>query len=276
MQRNWKRNQHRQWLCHFHLKIKKKRHRLWQCRCYVVLNVWPHHAIVFIPQQLWTSAHETLCLENEDAVHFFQMLNRHTLAADSEKLFKNGGMLLIKAMTRSIVISPRAIVGTNLPSAEYSTPATGSPLTAVVRDSVESCFDSIDYHWRGGSVPFEMVRALSRNFAWFTSCIYSMHQGRFFFPRRCVQISCFPCCLVWQRGCSWVCCSSATVENESILVQYFDSTSRLRLMQSGRFGKFEYLPIACISNRFKKFRSCHMKKNPFSLHTLPSKLCQIE
>ena len=128
------------------------------------------------------------------------MLNRYTLAADSQRLLENGGMILMKAMTRSIVISHRAPVGSTVPSSEYSTSATGSRSRAVAGGrEVESRADLIDCYWRGGSLPFEMVRALSRNSAgciFCVSCIYSIFQGRFFFPGHRVQISCFPCCFI--------------------------------------------------------------------------------
>jgi hypothetical protein len=150
-----------------------------------LLNVYPHHAIVLIMQQLWTSSKETLYLKNEDGVHFFQMLNRYTLAADSQKLFENGGMLLMKAMNRSIVISHRAPVGSTVPSPEYSSSATSSRSKAVGGGRVaESRVDYADY-WRGGSLPFEMVRALSRNS---DGCIVIYHafilffKAGFFFP----------------------------------------------------------------------------------------------
>ncbi len=146
------------------------------------MNVHLHHALDLIVKQLWTSSKETLCLENEDPVHFFQMLNRYTLASDSEKLLKNGGMLLIKAMTRSIVISHRALVGSTLPSTEYSTTATSSPSRAVVRSLEESRSHLIDFYWRGGSVPFEMVRALSRSLLDLYRAFIICLKAGFFFP----------------------------------------------------------------------------------------------
>ncbi len=151
-----------------------------------LLNVYLHRAIVLIMQQLWTSSKETLYLKNEDGVHFYQMLNRYTLAADSQKLFENGGMLLVKAMNCRIVISHRALVGSTVPSTEFSTSAISSRSNAVGGGRVaESRDDSIDYYWRGGSVPFEMVRALSRNS---DGCIVIYHafilffKAGFFFP----------------------------------------------------------------------------------------------
>jgi hypothetical protein len=151
------------------------RHRQWHCRCYVLIECLSPSRNSLIIHQLWTSSKETLYLKNEDGVHFFQMLNRYTLAADSQKLFENGGMLLMKAMTRSIVSSHRALLGSTASSTEYSTSATSFRSKAVGGGrGAESRDNWSDYYWRGGSLPFEMVRALSRISA---GCIviYIMH-----------------------------------------------------------------------------------------------------
>jgi hypothetical protein len=106
--------------------------------------------------QLWTSAKETLLLENQDGIHFFQILNRYALSVDSENLFAKGGMLLIKAITGSIVTHGRALVGATLPPIESRTPGTQAPPKAGERSSTDSKFN---FYYRGGSVPFEMVSA---------------------------------------------------------------------------------------------------------------------
>jgi hypothetical protein len=112
-------------------------------------------AAVLMLLQLWTST-EALSLENQDGIHFFQILNRYALSVDSENLFANGGMLLIKAITGSIVTHGRALVGESLPPIESRTPSTRAPPKAVEGSSTDSKFH---FYYRGGSVPFEMVSA---------------------------------------------------------------------------------------------------------------------
>jgi hypothetical protein len=120
--------------------------------------------------QLWTSAKETLLLENQDGIHFFQILNRYALSVDSENLFAKGGMLLIRAITGSIVTHGRALVGATSPPIDFRTPSTHAPSPPIdfrtpsthsLPKAVEgSSTDSkSNFYWRGGSVPFEMVSA---------------------------------------------------------------------------------------------------------------------
>jgi hypothetical protein len=100
---------------------------------------------VLIQMQLWSS---DIALElGNERFSFFKMLNRFTLSEDSKELFECGGINLIKAIKRNIVtdrVQPMLRVEDDGKKGKKS--------------EKEEEQKAIKIFFRGGSVPFEMVR----------------------------------------------------------------------------------------------------------------------
>jgi hypothetical protein len=149
--------------------------------------------IFLILSQLWSSD-ISLELDNQRFC-FFQIINRFALSEDSKELFEAGGISLIKAIKRNIVTDRTKPPHTQSATAEWAAAKTNSKGEAAAdafipkrRVPVAPRQVQVEEFFRGGSVPFEMVNALS-SLEIIVSLVHL--QAGFFFPGKIFKFPVF-------------------------------------------------------------------------------------
>jgi hypothetical protein len=150
-------------------------------------------AVIFlILSQLWSSD-ISLELDNQRFC-FFQIINRFALSEDSKELFEAGGISLIKAIKRNIVTDRTKPSHTQSATAGGAAAKTNSRGEAATDASLPKRVPAaprqvqVEEFFRGGSVPFEMVNALS-SLEIIVSLVHL--QAGFFFPGKIFKFPVF-------------------------------------------------------------------------------------